>query len=63
MCANFYSYKDLMGDARCLLELPAILNSGQRLHRAHVITTTSGRNAIVLQLDVAAKIGLPKKKV
>ena len=26
----------------------AILNPGQRLHRAHVITTTSGRNAIVL---------------
>jgi hypothetical protein len=28
---------------------PAILNPGQRLHRANVITTTSGRNAIVLQ--------------
>ena len=28
---------------------PAFLNPGQRLHRAHVITTTSGRNAIVLQ--------------
>ena len=24
-------------------------NPGQRLHRAHVITTTSGRNALVLQ--------------
>jgi len=28
---------------------PATLNPGQLLHRAHVITTTSGRNAIVLQ--------------
>jgi hypothetical protein len=52
VCANFNSYKDLMDDAGCLLESfePAILNPGQRLHRAHVITTTSGRNAIVLQL-------------
>jgi len=28
---------------------PATLNPRQGLHQAHVITTTSGRNAIVLQ--------------
>jgi len=41
-----------MGDARCLLELPETCHSqpGQRLHRAHVITTTSGRNAVILYL-------------
>jgi hypothetical protein len=26
-CANFHSYKDLMGDARCLLELPETCHS------------------------------------
>jgi len=32
-----------------LLALKIIINPGQCLHRAHVITTASGRNAIVLQ--------------
>ena len=29
-CANFHSYKDLMGDARCLLELPETCRSQPR---------------------------------
>ena len=29
-CANFHSYKDLMGDARCLLELPESCHSQPR---------------------------------
>jgi hypothetical protein len=29
VCANFHSYRDLMGDVRCLLELPETCHSHQ----------------------------------